>query len=35
VLTDAVTRLAAAWREALAAPFDPHRADRGTTALVS
>ena len=35
VLTDAVARLAAAWRETLAAPFDPHRGRRGATALVS
>jgi DNA-binding transcriptional MocR family regulator len=34
VLTDAVARLAAAWRETLAAPFDL-RGRRGATALVS
>jgi DNA-binding transcriptional MocR family regulator len=35
VLTDAIARLAGAWRETLAAPFDPGRVRRGVTALVS
>ena len=35
VLTDAVARLAGAWRETLAGPFDPRRGRRGATALVS
>jgi DNA-binding transcriptional MocR family regulator len=37
VLTDAIARLADAWRETLAEPAGPHRARkaRGATALVS